>query len=83
MKKLMSCLLITIMVVSVSSLLAAAQELPESVKSQARKDAKESAVWQKFDKSGAVKFLQVEDTAAASEPGKAAGIGRFCWRTAD
>lgn len=42
--------------------------LPDSVMMQSRKDAKESAGWEKFDKSGQMKFLQVEHTAPASVP---------------
>ena len=49
------------------SLMAMAKELPESIKSQVRKGSKESSGWDKFDKSGPVKFLQVQHTAAASE----------------
>ena len=46
-----------------------AEELPEYVQKQSRKDAVESETWKKFDQSGPVKFLQVQDTAAASEAG--------------
>lgn len=42
---------------------------PESVKNQSRKDAVESDAWKEFDKSGEVKFLQVQNTASASERG--------------
>lgn len=52
--------------------LSKAGGLPESVMKQARKDLKESEEWQQFDQSGAVKFLQVEDTAAASAEGTGA-----------
>lgn len=52
--------------------LSKAGGLPESVMKQVRKDLKESEEWQKFDQSGAVKFLQVEDTAAASAEGSGA-----------
>lgn len=47
-------------------------ELPESVMKQVRKDMKQSEEWQKFDQSGTVKFLQMEDTAAASAEGTGA-----------
>ena len=45
--------------------------LPEYVMKQVRKDLKQSEGWEKFDASGPVKFLQVEDTAAASAEGTA------------
>ena len=43
--------------------------LPDSVASQSRKDFEPTEEWAKFDKSGEVKFLQVQGTAAASEKG--------------
>ncbi len=43
--------------------------LPESVSSQSRKDFEPTEEWAKFDKSGEVKYLQVQGTAAASEKG--------------
>ena len=43
--------------------------LPESVSSQSRKDFEPTEEWVKFDKSGEVKFLQVQGTAPASEKG--------------
>ncbi len=46
--------------------------LPESVMKQSRKELKTSDEWEKFDQSGAVKFLQLEDTAAASAEGTGA-----------
>ena len=52
-------------------LMTVAEELPESVKKQLRKGSDESEGWDKFDKSGPVKFLQVQHTAAASEAGSA------------
>ena len=51
-----------------------AGELPESVQKQSRKDAVESETWKKFDKSGQVKFLQVQNTAAASKAGTGAKL---------
>ena len=42
---------------------------PESVKNQSRKGAVEPDAWKEFDKSGQVKFLQVQNTASASERG--------------
>ncbi|PIE33168.1 hypothetical protein CSA56_12625 [candidate division KSB3 bacterium] len=74
MKTLLSCLLVTIFIVGVSSLPAFAEDLPDVVKSQSRKGATETEIWKKFDKSGAVKFLQVQHTAAASKAGTAAKL---------
>ncbi len=74
MKTLLSCLLITIMVMSVGILVVNAEGLPESVQSQSRKDAVETKVWEKFDKSGPIKFLQVQHTAAASDAGTASQL---------
>jgi hypothetical protein len=51
-----------------------AEELPESVQKQSRKDAVETETWKKFDQSGQVKFLQVQDTAPASEAGTGAKL---------
>lgn len=42
---------------------------PESVKNQSRKNAVEPDAWKEFDKSGQVKFLQVQTTAPASKRG--------------
>lgn len=44
--------------------------MPKSVKQQSRKNAIESETWNKFDKSGEVKFLQVQTTAAHSGTGQ-------------
>jgi hypothetical protein len=44
--------------------------VPKTIKEQSRKNVKESATWAKFDKSGQVKFLQVETTAPASKAGR-------------
>lgn len=72
MKKVL-CFVCVVVVLSFTSLpfVATAEELPESVKSQMRKGSKESEGWDKFDKSGPAKFLQVQHTAAASEAGSA------------
>ncbi len=53
---------------------SAEQELPESVQKQSRKDLKESEGWENFDKSGPVKFLQVQGTAAGSPEGSGAKL---------
>ena len=65
--------LIIVMFTSGASFVKAA-DLPESVQSQSRKDAEETEVWKKFDKSGSVRFLQVQHTAAASEAGTASTL---------
>ena len=49
--------------------IAGCATVPETVKSQTRKDFEPTEEWLKFDKSGEVKFLQVQATAAASEKG--------------
>lgn len=46
--------------------------LPKTVQSQSRKNAVETEVWKKFDKSGDVKFLQLQTTAPKSEEGTGA-----------
>jgi len=46
--------------------------LPKTVQSQSRKGAVETEVWKKFDKSGDVKFLQVQTTAPKSDEGTGA-----------
>jgi hypothetical protein len=56
------------------AIIAQEDKLPESVKMQSRRDAKESQGWEKFDKSGPAKFLQVEHTAAASDSGSASAL---------
>ncbi len=43
---------------------------PKEVINQSRKDAVEPEIWKGFDKSGEVKFLQVQSTAPASAPGR-------------
>jgi hypothetical protein len=77
MKKVMHCILVAIVVMGLLSYACPkifAEELPESVKKQSRKDEVETEIWKKFDKSGPVKFLQVEDTAAASKKGTGAKL---------
>ena len=59
-----------IMVLSCFAGQAIAQDLPESVQKQSRKQAVETEEWKKFDKSGKVKFLQLQTTAPASQPNK-------------
>jgi hypothetical protein len=46
--------------------------LPSSVQTQARWGMETSPGWEEFDNSGDVKFLQVENTAAASPAGRGA-----------
>lgn len=48
--------------------------LPDSVQQQSRKDAKMSDTWKKFDKSGKVKFLQVQTTAPTSKSAEASKL---------
>ena len=77
MKKLLYFTLITVISLGLlagETIIAKEGELPESVAMQSRKDAKESPGWEKFDKSGPAKFLQVEHTAAASDPGSASTL---------
>jgi len=45
------------------------KSMPAGVQSQARWGMEPSPGWEEFDNSGDVKFLQVEDTAAASPSG--------------
>lgn len=73
MKTTVSLMLVTLMLMSCVAL-AWAEELPEYVQKQSRKGAQEHKAWQKFDKSGQVKFLQVQHTAPASEAGKASTL---------
>jgi len=68
MKRVLYVMLGILVVVSMLGMNVLAGELPESVQKQARKDDKESEEWQKFDKAELVKFLQVQHTAAASDP---------------
>ena len=49
--------------------IAGCSSMPDTVASQTRKDFEPTEEWLKFDKSGEVKFLQVQATAAASEKG--------------
>ena len=62
-------LYLIVFAVIVLSLLGCAG-LPKSVSSQSRKDVVESETWKEFDKSGDVKFLQVQTTAPKSNAGK-------------
>ena len=48
---------------------AKAEGLPEAVQRQSKKNLVTSEAWKKFDKSGQVQFLQVDDTAPASAAG--------------
>ncbi|PID57371.1 hypothetical protein CSB45_07550 [candidate division KSB3 bacterium] len=75
MKKVLCCVscLVVLSLLSIA-FVAVADELPEFVKSQVRKGSKEFEGWSQFDKSGPVKFLQVQHTAAASDPGSAATL---------
>jgi hypothetical protein len=50
----------------------AMKSLPSGVQAQARWGMEPPASWAEFDNSGDVKFLQVEDTAAASAAGRGA-----------
>ena len=72
MKKFIHCILVVIVAIGLLCQITFAEELPESVQKQSRKDKVESKTWKKFDKSGQVKFLQVEHTAAASGTGAGA-----------
>lgn len=75
MKKLGYVILLAMMMVSLMSCGGVMTgELPMSVQNQSRRDIKETEEWKKFDSSGPVKFLQVEDTAAASAPGTASTL---------
>ena len=76
MKKLMCFVLIAMVMTCMISVVSQvnAEELPESVQKQSRKDAVETEVWKKFDKSEQVKFLQVQHTAPASETGTGAKL---------
>jgi hypothetical protein len=65
-KRLLSFILVT---VAAAALLSCAG-MPKSVKQQSRKTVVESETWDKFDKSGEVKFLQVQTTAVHSGVGQ-------------
>jgi hypothetical protein len=71
MKQLVYAILVAMVLMLGLSVLnqANAQGLPESVQKQSRKDRVESETWKKFDKSGQVKFLQLDDTAPVSAAG--------------
>ena len=68
MKRSILFLLVTVLVCFAGQ--AMAQDLPESVQKQSRKQAVETEEWKKFDKSGKVKILQIQTTAPASLPNK-------------
>lgn len=74
MKRLGYVMVLVVMIMSLLSWGVLAGELPESVRKQSRKGAKESEEWQQHDSSGAVKFLQVQHTAAASPTDAAAKL---------
>jgi hypothetical protein len=69
-KRLVTC--IVVLLVGVASFSCA--HLPKSVKGQSRKDVVQPEAWKKFDKSGQVRFLQVETTAPGSEAGKGSSL---------
>ena len=48
--------------------------LPPGVQAQARWGMESPASWKEFDNSGDVKFLQVQDTAAASPAGRGSAL---------
>ena len=64
MKRSIIFLLVTVLICFAGH--AMAQDVPESVQKQSRKQAVEAEEWKKFDKSGEVKFLQIQTTAPAS-----------------
>jgi hypothetical protein len=68
----MKKLLYVLVLVVVGLAMLGCAGLPKTVKSQSRKGAVETEVWKKFDKSGDVKFLQVQTTAPKSEEGTGA-----------
>ncbi len=77
MKKL--AVLVIFLVVAVALVTAEGQyetvgamkNLPSGVRAQAQWGVETPANWKEFDKSGDVKFLQVQNTAAASPTGRA------------
>lgn len=68
MKKLLYVLVLVVMGLA----MLGCAGLPKTVQSQSRKGAVETEVWKKFDKSGDVKFLQVQTTAPKSDKGTGA-----------
>ena len=72
MKKIIWFVLILVIVCFCGQALAGG--LPDSIQRQSRKDAKMSDTWKKFDKSGNVKFLQVQTTAPTSKSAKASKL---------
>jgi hypothetical protein len=69
-KRLVTCILV--LLVGVAFLSCA--HLPKGVKGQSRKDVVQPETWNKFDKSGQVRFLQVQTTAPGSEAGKGSSL---------
>ena len=68
----MKKLLYVLVLVVVGMAMLGCAGLPKTVQSQSRKGAVETEVWKKFDKSGDVKFLQLQTTAPKSEEGTGA-----------
>ena len=68
----MKKLLYVLVLVVVGMAMLGCAGLPKTVQSQSRKGAVETEVWKKFDKSGDVKFLQVQTTAPKSDKGTGA-----------
>ncbi len=66
-------LLITIAVVLAFPFIVQA-EMPQNVQKQSRKGVVPPDDWKKFDKSGQVRFLQIQTTAPHSEAGKGAAL---------
>jgi len=68
----MKKLLYVLVLVVVGMAMLGCAGLPKTVQSQSRKGAVETEAWKKFDKSGDVKFLQVQTTAPKSDEGTGA-----------
>jgi hypothetical protein len=67
--KLLSSAVVGVVAVALFGCVSSAT-VPKTIKEQSRKNAKESPTWAKFDKSGQIKFLQVQTTAPASKAGR-------------
>ncbi|MQY76779.1 MAG: hypothetical protein GH155_04035 [Spirochaeta sp.] len=65
----MKKLLYVLVLVVVGMAMLGCAGLPKTVQSQSRKGVVESEAWKKFDKSGDVKFLQVQTTVPKSDEG--------------
>jgi len=65
----MKRLLYFVLVGVVASALLNCAGLPKTVREQSQRDVIQPETWKKFDKSGQVKFLQVQTTASHSEAG--------------